>query len=58
MEFLIDNLEVIVAIVGGMSFGGVMFLTKAKSGENDLTQFYIKYKKRSDSANRSSKTIF
>lgn len=57
MEFVIDNLEIIVAAVGGISFGGIMLLTKSKSGENDLTQLYIKYKKHSDNVNKSAKTI-
>lgn len=58
MNFLIDNLEIIVAVVGGLSIGGIMFITKSKSGENDLTQIYIKYKKHTDNINKSSKTIF
>lgn len=58
MEFLIDNLEIIVGIVGGLSFGSIMLVTKSKSGENDLTQTYIKYKKYSDNVNKSAKTTF
>lgn len=58
MEFVVDNLEVIVMIVGGAFFGSIMFITKAKSGENDLTQTYIKHKKYSDGINKSSKTMF
>lgn len=58
MNFLINNLEIIVAAVGGLSIGGIMFITKNKSGENDLTQIYVKYKKHTDNINKSSKTIF
>lgn len=58
MEFLYNNLEVIVAIVGGFSIGGIVLMTKSKSGENDLTHLYIKYKKHTDNINKSAKTLF
>lgn len=58
VDFIINNLELIVAVVGGLSIGGVLFTHKTKSGENDLTRFYIKYKRHSDSISKSSKTIF
>lgn len=58
MEFIMDNLEIVVAIVGGLSFGGVMFVSKYKSNENDLTQLYIKHKKHSDNINKSAKSTF
>lgn len=58
MDFIIDNLEIIVAVVGGISIGGIMLITKSKSGENDLTPLYIKYKKHNDYINKSTKTIF
>lgn len=58
MEFLMNNLEIIVGIVGGLSMGGIMYATKSKSSENDLTQIYIKHKKHTDNINKSSKTIF
>ena len=57
MEFLYNNLEIIVAVVGGLSMGGIMFVTKSKGGENDLTQFYIKYKRHTESINKSSKSV-
>lgn len=58
MKFIIENLEIIVAVVGGLSIGGIMFVTKSKNGDNDLTPLYIKYKKHNDYINKSSKTIF
>lgn len=58
MEFLMNNLEIIVGVVGGLSIGGIMFITKSKGGENDLTHIYIKYKKHSDNINKSAKTMF
>lgn len=58
MDFVIENLEIVVGAIGGISIAGIMFLTKTKGGENDLTQLYIKYKKHSDNINKSSKTIF
>lgn len=58
MGFLIANLEIIVAPIGGLFIGGIMFFVKSKNGENDLTQLYIKYKKHSDRVNKSTKTIF
>lgn len=58
MDFIVNNLEIIVAVVGGLSIGGILFTHKTKGGENDLTRFYIKYKRHSDSISKSSKTIF
>lgn len=58
MNFLIDNLEIIVAVVGGLSIGGIMLGTKHKGSMNDLTPIYIKHKKHTDNINKSSKTIF
>ena len=57
MEFIYDNLEIIVAVVGGLSMGGVMFISKGKSRDNDLTQIYIKHKKHTENINKSSKSV-
>ncbi len=57
MDFIIEHLEIIVGIVGGVAFGGIMLATNSKGGENDLTHLYIKYKKHSDNINKSSKTV-
>lgn len=58
MEFIMKNLEMIAGVVGGISIAGIMFISKSKGGENDLTQIYVKYKKHSDNINKSAKTIF
>lgn len=58
MDFLIDNLEIIVTIAGGVTIAGIMYLKNTGSGENDLTQIYIRYKKHTDNINKSSKSMF
>lgn len=58
MEFILDNLEIIVAVVGGLSIGAYMLTRKSGSRENDLTPLYIKYKRHSDSISKSTKSIF
>ncbi len=58
LTFLLDNLEMTVAAVGGI--GVVFFITKKKprNTSNDLTQLYIKYKRHSDSISKTTKTLF
>lgn len=58
MSFLMNNLEIITALAGGVTIGGIMFFSKSKGNENDLTQLYMKHKKHTDNINKSSKTIF
>lgn len=53
-----NNLEIITALAGGVTIGGIMFFSKSKGNENDLTQLYMKHKKHTDNINKSSKTIF
>jgi len=57
MDFLINNLELITVTAGGITIGGIIFFSKHKRVENDLTQIYVKYKKHSDNINKSAKTI-
>lgn len=58
MDFLYNNLEMVVAIVGGVSIFGVLFFSKSKGTGNDLTYLYIKHKKHTDNINKSTKSIF
>lgn len=57
-KFIIDNLELIVAISGGISVGLIMLIKNSSSNENDLTPLYIKYKRYNDNINKSTKSIF
>lgn len=58
MEFIINNLEVIVSVTGGLLIGSIMFLFRFKGRDNDLTALYIKHKKHNERINKSTKTAF
>lgn len=57
IAFMIDNLETVVAVTGGIGVALFIFIGKSGSGENDLTPLYIKYKRHQDNLNRSTKSI-
>lgn len=57
LAFFINNLEITVAILGGLSIGGFMFLKKNGTNENDLTPLYIKYKRYNERINKATKSI-
>lgn len=58
VEFIMENLELIMGLGGGLFIGGILFITKTKSVENDLTQIYVRHKKHTENINKSSKTMF
>lgn len=58
MEWVLKNLELIVAGCGGLGIAAYLTLRKKHIRDNDLTQLYIKHKKHTENVNKSAKGIF
>lgn len=57
LTWLMNNLEITVAILGGVSISGLMYLKRNHNTENDLTSFCIKYKRCNENINKAVKSV-